>query len=250
MIKVGILGSAGYTGGELIRLLINHPGVSLEFAQSKSNAGSKISSIHQDLYGSCDLTFTQMIEGDVDVIFLCTNHGESRQILAEMGLNSETKIIDLSNDFRLSSTSTFANRDFVYGLPEINRNPIKKASSVANPGCFATALQLAIIPLLKQGHDADFYATGITGSTGAGQSLSQTSHFSWRTNNIQPYKTLSHQHLDEINQTVRLVGISDSIPNINFVPWRGDFTRGIFISSTFITTIFHVIPVFFPFLSP
>jgi len=230
MIKVGIIGSAGYTGGELIRLLVNHPEVSLVYAQSKSNAGSKISSIHQDLYGSCDLNFTHMIDGEVDVVFLCTNHGESRQILAEMSLNSETKIIDLSNDFRLSNTSTFANRDFVYGLPEINRNTIVGASSIANPGCFATALQLAIIPLLKHGHDADFYATGITGSTGAGQSLSPTSHFSWRTNNIQPYKTLNHQHLDEINQTVRQASVSETNPKLHFVPWRGDFARGILMS--------------------
>lgn len=230
MIKVGIIGSAGYTGGELIRLLLNHPETTLVFAQSKSNAGHKISSVHQDLLGSCDLSFCQQIEGQVDIVFLCTNHGESRQILSELDLNADTKIIDLSNDFRLDSGRKFANRDFIYGLPEINRHNIINASSVANPGCFATALQLAIIPLLKHGHQADFYATGITGSTGAGQSLSPTSHFSWRTHNIQPYKTLSHQHIDEINQTVGQIVKSDSTPNMHFVPWRGDFARGILTS--------------------
>ena len=230
MIKVGIVGSAGYTGGELIRLLVHHPEVSLVFAQSKSNAGRKISSIHQDLFGSCDLTFSEDIQLDVDVIFLCTNHGESRNVLSEMNLPDGIKIIDLSNDFRLKSACTFGNRNFVYGFPEINRDIIKNAFSVANPGCFATALQLGILPLLKHGHDNDFYATGITGSTGAGQSLSSTSHFSWRTNNIQPYKTLSHQHLDEINQTVHQIGRKETCPSIHFVPWRGDFARGILMS--------------------
>ncbi len=230
MIKVGIVGSSGYTGGELIRLLVHHPEVSLVFAQSKSNAGHQISSIHQDLFGSCDLTFSEVIQLDVDVIFLCTNHGESRKILSEINLIEGIKMIDLSNDFRLKSACTFGNRNFVYGLPEINRCVIKNAFSVANPGCFATALQLGILPLLRQGHDNDFYATGITGSTGAGQSLSSTSHFSWRTNNIQPYKTLSHQHLDEINQTVYQIGMSETSPSIHFVPWRGDFARGILMS--------------------
>jgi N-acetyl-gamma-glutamyl-phosphate reductase len=230
MIKAGIMGSAGYTGGELIRLLIDHPEVDLVFAQSKSNAGSKINSVHQDLFGTCEMTFSQGIDKDVDVVFLCTSHGESRQTLAELDLHKDTKIIDLSNDFRLASASSFQDKDFVYGLPEINRDAIKNSNAVANPGCFATAIQLAIIPLLINGHEADFYTTAITGSTGAGQSLSATSHFSWRTNNIQPYKTLSHQHLDEINQTIHQVGNSQQKPNLNFVPWRGDFARGILAS--------------------
>lgn len=230
MIKAGIMGSAGYTGGELIRLLIDHSEVDFVFAQSKSNAGSKIYSVHQDLFGTCEMTFSQGIDKDVDVVFLCTSHGESRQTLSELDLHKDTKIIDLSNDFRLAATSNFQDKDFVYGLPEINRDAIKNSNAVANPGCFATAIQLAIIPLLKNGHEADFYTTAITGSTGAGQSLSATSHFSWRTNNIQPYKTLSHQHLDEINQTIHQVGNSQQKPNLNFVPWRGDFARGILAS--------------------
>jgi len=245
-INIGIIGGAGYTGGELIRLLINHPNAEITFIDSKSNAGKPVSTVHQDLVGETDLKFSDKNVIDnlptADVIFLCTGHGEARKFL-EANLEyikGETKIIDLSNDFRLNPQSAIANRQFVYGLPELNREQIKTAQNIANPGCFATAIQLGLLPLAKAGLLKDVYTTGITGSTGAGQSLSATSHFSWRANNIQAYKTLTHQHLGEIYQSLHQ--LQDGFPGtplegsetgkVNFVPWRGDFTRGIFISST------------------
>ncbi|MBK7808505.1 MAG: N-acetyl-gamma-glutamyl-phosphate reductase [Saprospiraceae bacterium] len=229
MIRAGIIGGAGYTGGELIRILLNHPDVLISFVQSKSNAGNKISSIHTDQEGDTELVFSQEMDESVDVIFFCTGHGESSSLMPTLNIPARVKIIDLSNDFRVSPKNISGNRHFVYGLPEINKTAITSADAVANPGCFATAIQLAILPLISSGHTADFYVTGITGSTGAGQMLSQTSHFSWRTSNIQAYKTLTHQHLGEIIQSCRQ--LNPDAPDIHFVPWRGDFSRGIFVSA-------------------
>jgi N-acetyl-gamma-glutamyl-phosphate reductase len=229
-IKVGIIGGAGYTGGELIRLLIHHPGTTVSFIHSRSNAGKPVSSIHQDLLGDTDLKFSGELNDDIDVLFLCLGHGESKKFLYENKISDNVKIIDLANDFRLSQSSKLESRSFVYGLPELNRDKIKSANNIANPGCFATTIQLGLLPLAKAGLLKDVYTTGITGSTGAGQSLSTTSHFSWRENNIQAYKTLTHQHLGEIGESLKQLQPAGDI-HVNFVPWRGDFTRGIFISS-------------------
>lgn len=228
-IRVGIVGGAGYTGGELIRLLIRHPYVSISFIHSRSNAGKFVHEVHEDLVGETDLKFASDMER-ADVLFLCVGHGEAMKFLEENNIDEKIKVIDLSQDFRLSRNSGLATRSFVYGLPELNKDQIRSAHNIANPGCFATGIQLGLLPLAKAGLlDNEVYATGITGSTGAGQSLSATSHFSWRANNIQAYKTLTHQHLQEINQSMMQLGCAT--PEINFVPWRGDFTRGIFISS-------------------
>jgi N-acetyl-gamma-glutamyl-phosphate reductase len=233
-IKVGVIGGAGYTGGELIRLLIHHPYVSISFIHSRSNTNKPVSSVHQDLVGDTDLVFSDdlsfLSEGTIDVLFLCVGHGEARKFLEETAVDDTIKVIDLSQDFRLHQKSTIANRQFVYGLPELNKEKIIAAQNIANPGCFATALQLGLLPLAKAGLLKSVYSTGITGSTGAGQSLASTSHFSWRANNIQAYKTLSHQHLHEVNQSLHQLQHTSGI-EVNFIPWRGDFTRGIFISS-------------------
>lgn len=230
-IKVGIIGGAGYTGGELIRLLIHHPYTTVSFIHSRSNAGKPVHAIHQDLLGETSLTFTGELKDDIDVLFLCLGHGESRKFLTENTFPASIKVIDLANDFRLSATDSIGDRKFVYGLPELNREKIRSASNIANPGCFATTIQLGLLPLAKAGLLGDVYTTGITGSTGAGQSLSSTSHFSWRANNIQAYKTLTHQHLGEIGESLVQLQPQNDI-EVNFVPWRGDFTRGIFVSST------------------
>jgi N-acetyl-gamma-glutamyl-phosphate reductase len=233
--RAGIIGGAGYTGGELIRLLIHHPYVAVSFIHSRSNAGLSVSSVHQDLIGETELKFTDelttLTDGSIDVLFLCLGHGESKKFLTENKIADSIKIIDLANDFRLSNSSTFGNRNFVYGLPELNKDKIKTTSNIANPGCFATAIQVGLLPLAKAGLLHDVYTTGITGSTGAGQSLSSTSHFSWRANNIQAYKTLTHQHLGEIGESLVQLQPTGAI-DLSFVPWRGDFTRGIFVSST------------------
>ena len=239
-IKVGIIGGAGYTGGELIRLLLNHPGVETSFIHSRSNAGKPVHTVHQDLIGETELKFTDNLsplgDGGIDVLFLCLGHGESKKFLTESKIASTIKVIDLANDFRLEAQSLIGNRQFVYGLPELNRDKIKTANNIANPGCFATAIQLGLLPLAKAGLLKDVYTTGITGSTGAGQSLAATSHFSWRANNIQAYKTLTHQHLGEIGESLMQLQsgspLGDGGIDLSFVPWRGDFTRGIFISST------------------
>ncbi len=241
-LKVGIIGAAGYTGGELIRLLINHPNVSIVFAQSGSNGGKKISDIHTDLKGDTDLVFSSdspLEAGAIDVLFFCAGHGEAKKFVAANDIPDNVKLIDIGNDFRLNKDAEIKGRNFVYGLPELQRDKIKEANSIANPGCFATAIQLGLLPLAKAGLLPDaIYTTGITGSTGAGQSLSATSHFSWRANNISAYKTLTHQHNAEIQQSLHQ--LQSSFPDtplenggggLNFVPWRGDFTRGIFISS-------------------
>jgi N-acetyl-gamma-glutamyl-phosphate reductase len=233
-IRVGIIGGAGYTGGELIRLLVNHPNVELSFVHSRSNAGEPVYKVHQDLVGETELKFTDSLtplgDGGLNVLFLCLGHGESKKFLAENTIDQRIKIIDLANDFRLANSSTSGSRKFVYGLPELNKEQIKTANNIANPGCFATTLQLGLLPLAKAGLLKEVYTTGITGSTGAGQSLAATSHFSWRANNIQAYKTLTHQHLGEIGESLLQLQPNSDI-NVNFVPWRGDFTRGIFISS-------------------
>lgn len=230
-IKAGIIGGAGYTGGEVLRLLLLHPAVEISFVHSRSNAGKAVSHLHQDLIGHTSLCFTDTIDSSVDVLFLCLGHGESRQFLAQHTLPDHIRIIDLTNDFRLRDKNQIGNRTFTYGLPELNKEQIKKATSIANPGCFATAIQLGLLPLAHAGLLTDVYTTGITGSTGAGQTLAATSHFSWRANNIQAYKTLTHQHLDEITESLGQ-SMNKKAPAIHFIPWRGDFTRGIFCSST------------------
>ncbi|MDB5231940.1 MAG: N-acetyl-gamma-glutamyl-phosphate reductase [Chitinophagaceae bacterium] len=231
-IRVGIAGGAGYTGGELIRLLINHPNAEIVFVNSKSNSGKLLSSVHADLIGETSLQFSAALSNEIDVLFLCVGHGDAKKFLEENNIPNSIKVIDLSNDFRLTPNAQLGDRNFIYGLPEINRKEIQSSNNVANPGCFATAIQLGLIPLAKAGLLNDVYSTGITGSTGAGQSFSATSHFSWRANNVQAYKTLTHQHLGEINQSLQQVSKHNSSAyQINFVPWRGDFTRGIFISS-------------------
>jgi N-acetyl-gamma-glutamyl-phosphate reductase len=227
-IKVGIIGGAGYTGGETIRLLLNHPYAVLAFVHSRSNAGNPLHSAHPDLLGETALKFTNDLQADVDVIFLCLGHGESKKFLQENPISDSIKIIDLSQDFRLGES--VSNRRFVYGLPEINRSQIKSASNIANPGCFATAIELGLLPLANAGILKEVYTTGITGSTGAGQKLQETTHFTWRVNNISAYKTLTHQHTKEINQTLKQLQPRFS-GEVNFIPWRGDFARGIYVSS-------------------
>ena len=228
MIKVGIIGGAGYTAGELIRLLIHHAKVEIDFIYSTSNAGNKVSKIHQDLLGSIDLEFSSAINPEVDVLFLCLGHGNSKAFLEKNSFSSQTKIIDLSNDFRLEADANFNGKTFVYGLPELNKEAIKKANYIANPGCFATAIQLALLPLAKANLlQDDVHINAITGATGAGTSLSETTHFTWRDNNFSHYKAFTHQHLGEINQTVNLLQSNYNF-DINFMPNRGNFSRGIF----------------------
>lgn len=227
-INVGIIGGAGYTGGETLRLLLNHPNVDVIFTQSRSQAGKPVTSTHPDLVGETDLVYSSDFNQAVDVLFLCLSHGESKKLVAENKFPNNTRIIDLGNDFRLGDTA--AGREFVYGLPEFQREKIKSAKNIANPGCFATCIQLGLLPLAKAGLLKEVHTTGITGSTGAGQKLQDTTHFSWRVNNISAYKTLTHQHLGEINQTLKSLQ-SNFSEEVNFIPWRGDFTRGIFVTS-------------------
>jgi N-acetyl-gamma-glutamyl-phosphate reductase len=229
-VKVGIIGGAGYTGGELIRLLVNHSLVDLIFVHSKSNAGKPLHFVHQDLINETGMKFSAVTNDDVDVLFLCTGHNDSKRFLEENEIPAQVKIISLSQDFRLKKSSVFKDKTFIYGLPEINIEKIKTADYVANPGCFATAIELGLLPLAKINGVKDVYTTGITGSTGAGQTLSATSHFSWRQNNVQAYKSLTHQHLDEINESLNYLSGTSSA-SIHFIPWRGDFARGIFITS-------------------
>ncbi|PIB33212.1 N-acetyl-gamma-glutamyl-phosphate reductase [Gaetbulibacter sp. 5U11] len=227
-IKIGIIGGAGYTAGELIRLLLNHPKANINFIYSTSNAGNKVYKVHQDLIGSTDLEFTNKINSKVDVLFLCLGHGNSKAFLENNSFSAETKIIDLSNDFRLLADKNFQGKEFVYGLPELNKETIKKANYIANPGCFASAIQLALSPLAKaEVLQNDVHINAVTGATGAGTSLSATTHFTWRDNNFSHYKAFTHQHLGEINQSVKLLQ-SNFKSDINFMPNRGDFSRGIF----------------------
>ena len=225
MIKIGILGAAGYTGGELIRLLLNHPEAEIVFANSESNAGNLVADVHEGLYGDTDLRFTNEMPFDqVDVVFFCFGHGKSEQFLREHTIPSNVKIIDLAQDFRLAAPDN----DYVYGLPEINRERIAAAQHVANPGCFATCIQLGLLPAAKLGIvKGDIAVNAITGSTGAGQKPGATTHFSWRNNNMSIYKAVRHQHVPEICQSLKQVqGELDA--EIDFIPYRGDFARGIF----------------------
>ncbi|MDR2937145.1 MAG: N-acetyl-gamma-glutamyl-phosphate reductase [Rikenellaceae bacterium] len=229
-IKAGIIGGAGYTGGEAVRLLIRHPDVELTFVHSNSNSGKYLYEVHVDLLGDTTMRFTADFSTDVDVLLLCVGHGDARKFLEERPIPPSVRIIDLSQDFRLAPGNGIDGRTFVYGLPETNREAIAAAKNIANPGCFATCLQLGLLPLAAKGLlTADVHVTATTGSTGAGQSLSSTSHFSWRANNLSVYKAFGHQHLHEIGQTVRRLS-PDFDGTINFVPYRGDFTRGIIAS--------------------
>ncbi|TRO65178.1 N-acetyl-gamma-glutamyl-phosphate reductase [Christiangramia sabulilitoris] len=223
MIEAGIIGGAGYTAGELIRILLNHPGVNLNFVFSTSQPGKPIHSIHQDLIGETEIQFTNEINKEVDVVFLCLGHGNSKKFLAENQFSEKTKIVDLSTDFRQKSDD----HSFVYGLPELNNAEIKSADFIANPGCFATAITLAILPLAKNGHLKDeVHVNAVTGATGAGTSLSETTHFSWRDNNFSAYKSFEHQHLNEIGQSLKQLQ-SDHEAEVYFIPNRGNFSRGI-----------------------
>ncbi len=228
MIQVGIIGSSGYTGGELIRILIHHPNVAIKFAYSTSNAGKPIATIHQDLIGETNMTFSDQIQKEVDVVFLCIGHGKSQAFLKENAFSERTKIIDLSSDFRLSANAFYEEKKFVYGLTELNTSKIKEAKYIANPGCFATAIQLALLPLAEAKKiEAPVHIQAVTGSTGAGVSLSDTSHFSWRDHNFSYYKPFVHQHLDEIKQTLSEKMESSKL-DFHFMPYRGSFTRGIY----------------------
>ncbi len=223
MIKAGIIGGAGYTGGELIRLLVNHPKVEISFVQSRSQAGKKLYASHNDLFGETELEFVPEWHSNVDVLFLCMGHGDSKKFFDSNEVSANVKVIDLSQDFRLDDNK-------VYGLPELNREAIKSANFVANPGCFATAIELALLPLAHNGMLKEVHISGTTGSTGAGVQPTDSTHFSWREGNISTYKEFQHQHLAEVRKS-----LMQYQPwyenNINFVPYRGNFTRGILISA-------------------
>jgi N-acetyl-gamma-glutamyl-phosphate reductase len=225
MIKVGIIGGAGYTAGELLRLLINHPDVEIVFVNSSSNAGNKVTDIHSGLFGETDLVFTgELALNDIDLLFLCVAHGDARKFMDSHTLPESLKIIDLSMDYRIRSEDN----PFIYGLPELNRRQICKSMYVANPGCFATCIELGLLPLAKHLMlNTEIHVNAITGSTGAGVKPSSTSHFSWRNDNISIYKPFTHQHLAEVNQS--LLQLQNSYNNqLNFIPVRGNFSRGIF----------------------
>lgn len=239
-IKVGIVGSAGYTGGELLRILIYHPQVEIVFANSASNAGNKLSDVHNDLFGDTDLRFSSDFHSDIDVLFLCVGHGDARKFLDAHPVASHVKIIDLSQDYRLKANTAYQGKDFVYGLPELNKEAIQSAQYIANPGCFATNIQLALLPLASKGLlPGQIHINATTGSTGAGQKPTATSHFSWRNNNLSAYKSFEHQHLQEVSESLNQLQ-ADFLPTtggslleraaqkINFIPQRGDFARGIF----------------------
>lgn len=226
-IRIGIAGGAGYTGGELLRILVHHPAAEIVFVHSNSNAGKPISDVHTDLFGDTDLKFTDSFSQDIDVLFLCVGHGDAKKFLESHEVSSGIRIIDLSQDFRLSKNAVFGERTFVYGLPELNREDIRKAQNIANPGCFATCIQIGLLPLAAAGLlTSEVHINATTGSTGAGQSLSPTSHFSWRNNNLSVYKAFEHQHLNEIGQSLKQLS-PDFDQTLNFIPQRGDFTRGI-----------------------
>lgn len=235
MISIGIIGGSGYTAGELIRILIFHPNAKLDFVYSTTNAGKHLSFAHHDLLGDIEMNFTNTVNPNVDVVFLCLGHGKSISFLENNLFSNETKIIDLGNDFRLTKDNHFNGKSFVYGLPELNKTDIKNAQYIANPGCFATAIQLALLPLASNGLlNDDVHINATTGSTGAGVSPSETTHFSWRNNNMSHYKAFEHQHLGEINQSVNQLQ-ADYTNELIFIPNRGDFPRGIF--ATLYTTI-------------
>lgn len=223
MIKAGIVGGAGYTGGELLRVLLNHPNVELLFVQSRSQAGEFLSSLHPDLLGETDLKFVKAVSFDIDVLFLCMGHGASSEFFEKHEVPSSVKVIDLSQDFRLDN-------DKVYGLPELNREGIQSADFVANPGCFATAIQLALLPLAHNGALKEVHVSGVTGSTGAGVKPSDTTHFSWRDSNASTYKAFDHQHMAEVTKSLMQYQPWFDRP-INFIPYRGNFTRGILVTA-------------------
>ncbi len=228
LIKVGIVGAAGYTAGELIRLLLNHPVAEIVFAHSESNAGNAVTDVHAGLYGETDLHFTDQLPfEEVDVVFFCFGHGKSTQFLAEHYIPADVRIIDLAQDFRLANDE----HDYVYGLPELNALQLQGAQHIANPGCFATCIQLALLPLAAAGLlDGDVMVNAITGSTGAGVKPSATTHFSWRSGNMSIYKAFEHQHVPEILQSLHKLQPSFD-GAIDFIPYRGDFPRGIFCTA-------------------
>ncbi len=229
-LKVGIVGGAGYTGGEAIRLLVFHPNVELKWVHSNSNANNKLYDVHSDLLGVTEMCFADSFDWDIDVAFLCLGHGDSRKFLEENQVPESVAIIDLSQDFRLEAKSTIGGREFVYGLPEMSREKIKTARNIANPGCFATCLQLGLLPLAAANAlGSEVHIAATTGSTGAGQKLAPTSHFSWRVNNMSTYKMFEHQHLNEMGESLRSLMPSFD-KDINFIPYRGDFSRGIIAS--------------------
>ena len=228
MKKIGIVGGSGFTGGELIRILLNHPKFKIKFIYSISQNGKNIHEIHPDLLGKTDIIFSDHITTDIDVLFLCLGHGKSKFFLDNYNFKSDMIIIDLSSDFRLINNNKYKSRNFLYSLPEFNREKIKQSKSIANPGCFATAIQIGLLPLLVNNLiKNDIHVNAITGSTGAGKMSSDTNNFNWRNNNLSIYKPFNHQHLNEIYQTLNILG-NDS--KIYFVPYRGNFTRGIFTS--------------------
>ena len=230
MIKAGIIGGAGYTAGELIRILLNHPAVEIDFVFSTSNAGNKIYDVHQDMVGQTEQSFTNAINSNIDVVFLCLGHGNSTSFLKNNSFAENTKIIDLSNDFRLKEDAVFNGKEFVYGLPELQKDKIESANNIANPGCFATAIQLGILPLANMGLlNNSVHINATTGATGAGVSPSATTHFSWRDNNFSVYKAFTHQHLDEINESMQTLQANFN-DELIFIPNRGNFSRGIFAS--------------------
>ena len=236
-IRVGIVGGAGYTGGELLRILLQHPYAEITFIHSSSNGGRPVYEVHTDLLGETELTFSTDYATDIHVLFLCVGHGSARKFLEQQKFPEQVRIIDLSQDFRLTDTAQFNDRNFVYGLPELLKEAIVQATNIANPGCFATCIQLALLPLAHSNRlTAPVHISGITGSTGAGQSLSETSHFSWRDSNMSTYKLFNHQHLQEIKQSLGQLQTTE-IPAINFVPYRGNFTRGILITAYLQTDI-------------
>lgn len=226
MIKAGIIGGSGYTGGELIRILLHHPETEIDFIYSTTRAGKKITSSHPDLLGVTDMVFTGDVNAEVDVVFLCLGHGNSTSFLKEHTFSTATKIIDLSNDFRLHADAILDGKEFIYGLPEMHKTAIQKANYIANPGCFATAIQLALLPLAQQNLlQNEIHVNAVTGSTGAGVSPTDTSHFSWRNNNVSWYKPFTHQHLGEINESLH--SFKNPVGEVFFLPHRGNFTRGI-----------------------
>ena len=226
MIRAGIIGGSGYTGGELIRILLNHPNVEIDFVYSTTRAGTRITATHPDLLGVTELQFTGEVNLGVDVVFLCLGHGNSTKFLNNNQFSVATRIIDLSNDFRLKKDADHNGKEFVYGLPELNKNRITSARYIANPGCFATAIELALLPLANA-HllHSQVHVNAVTGSTGAGVSPSATTHFSWRNGNVSWYKPFTHQHLGEINESVKTLQANSG--EILFLPMRGNFTRGI-----------------------
>ncbi len=226
-IKAGIIGGAGYTGGEMLRILLNHPAVEIAFVNSTSNTGNYVYEVHTDLFGDTELKFTSDLSTDIDVLFLCVGHGDAKKFLEANEIPDTVKIIDLSQDFRLSENSKIKGKNFIYGLPELNRGAIRSAQNIANPGCFATCLQLGLLPLAAKGLlNSEVHISATTGSTGSGQSLAATSHFTWRNDNLSVYKVFSHQHLNEIDRSLNQLQ-PDFGRVLNFIPNRGDFTRGI-----------------------